>query len=344
MEHGHLLPLRARRLEFGLTQAELAQRAGVSRQLVAAVEAGQNTPAVDAALRLALALGTTVEQLFAVPAVGVAPALDDTPREGALVRVARVGDRIVAAELPDHGTAGGGWATPDGVVTGSEVQLFPGAGVDRFVLAGCDPALGIAETMLSGLGRASLLTLSAPTDTVLRSLRERRVHAAAVHGPVGDLPAAPESVLRLHLAGWQVGLALAPGSAAPTLEAALEPNRTIIQRDPAAASQQALARAAARLGREIPSGPRAAGHIEAARLAAILGCPAVTTEAAAHAFGLTFLPLERHRVEIWIADEWLHHPAAEPLGNLLASAAFTDRVAALGGYDLVGTGTVITAG
>jgi DNA-binding XRE family transcriptional regulator len=36
----------------------------VSRQLVVAVETGVNRPAVDAALGLARALGTTVEELF----------------------------------------------------------------------------------------------------------------------------------------------------------------------------------------------------------------------------------------------------------------------------------------
>ena len=57
--------MRERRTQAGLTQAELAERAGVSRQLVAAVEAGRNVPAVDAALRLAGALGTTADELFA---------------------------------------------------------------------------------------------------------------------------------------------------------------------------------------------------------------------------------------------------------------------------------------
>ena len=59
--------LRALRLQAGLTQGELAARAGVSRQLVAAVEAGRNVPAVDAAVALARALGTTVEELFGEP-------------------------------------------------------------------------------------------------------------------------------------------------------------------------------------------------------------------------------------------------------------------------------------
>jgi hypothetical protein len=52
----------------------LAARAGVSRQLVAAVEAGRNVPAVHAAL--ARALGTSVEALCADRESRVVPALD----------------------------------------------------------------------------------------------------------------------------------------------------------------------------------------------------------------------------------------------------------------------------
>ncbi|MDE3131489.1 MAG: helix-turn-helix transcriptional regulator, partial [Acidobacteriota bacterium] len=57
--------LQRQRVQLGLTQAELATRAGVSRQLVAAVEAGVNAPSVDSALRLAQTLGCPVEDLFA---------------------------------------------------------------------------------------------------------------------------------------------------------------------------------------------------------------------------------------------------------------------------------------
>ena len=65
----HDSSLHGRRVQLGLTQTELAASAGVSRQLVAAVEAGVNTPAVDAALRLAQALGCSAEDLFeAAPA------------------------------------------------------------------------------------------------------------------------------------------------------------------------------------------------------------------------------------------------------------------------------------
>lgn len=336
--------VRERRLQSGLTQAELAVRAGVSRQLVAAVEAGQNAPAVDAALGLARALATTVEDLFAAAPTGIIAALGGPLREAAPLRIGRVGDRLVAAELADHGTAGAGWAKPDGTIEAGVLRLFSGATPRGLVLAGCDPALGVAEAMLEGLGPSSLAALSAATGTGLAALNHEGVHATVVHGPRDGLPTPPVPVLRLHLARWQVGLGVASRLKRRSLEALLRGKAPIVQRDPAAASQQALQRAAANAGvREAPSGPLAGGHIEAARLAALLGCAAVTTEAAARAFDLRFLALEEHVVQIWLAERWRDHPGVEALGNLLAAPAFTERVAQFGGYDLDGCGTLLTA-
>ena len=57
-------PVRDRRKERRLTQAELAERVGVSRQTIIAVEQGDYAPSVYLALRIARALGGTVEELF----------------------------------------------------------------------------------------------------------------------------------------------------------------------------------------------------------------------------------------------------------------------------------------
>ena len=336
--------LRERRLECGLTQAELAARAGVSRQLIAAVEAGHNAPAVDAALGLARALATTVEELFAAAPANFVPALGTPLREGAPLRVGRVGDRLVAAELADHGTAGAGWAKPDATIQGGALRLFAGATPRGLVLAGCDPALGVAEAMLEGRGQSSLAALSAATGTGLAALDHEAVHATVVHGPMDRLPNPPVPVVRLHLARWQVGLGVAARLKRKSLEALLRGKAPIVQRDPAAASQQALQRAAAKAGvRTPPLGPLTGGHIEAARLAALLGCAAITTEAAARAFDLRFLALEEHVVQIWLDERWRDHPGVEALGNLLAADAFRERVVQFGGYDLDGCGTVLTA-
>lgn len=327
--------LRARRRECGLTQSELATRAGVSRQLVAAVESGQNMPAADAALRLASALATTVEELFAPATSTVFPALGAPLREGVLVRVGAVGGRLVAASLADHGFAGAGWAKPDGIVEGGGARLFPGATPRGFVLAGCDPALGVAEAMLDGLGSCSVLAISATTGSALASLGRGGIHAAVVHGPRSRLPKPPVPVQRVHLARWEIGLAAAPEVGRKSIRALLDGTVAIAQRDPAAAGQQALQRAVVHAG--LPAtlpGPVVDGHIEAARTASALGCAAVTIEAAARPFDLRFQPLEEHTVEVWVADRWRDHPGFLALGNILASAAFTERIAHFGGYEL----------
>ena len=200
------------------------------------------------------------------------------------------------------------------------------------VIAGCDPALGIAEAML---GPNSLLALSAASGTALASLARGDLHAAVVHGPPSHLPAEPVAVTRLHLARWQVGVGVSSGHRARSLDSLLADKVPIVQRDPAAASQQAFERTAG--PRSVP-GPRADGHLAAARLAATLGCGAVTTESAARAFGLRFHPLEEHVVQVWVADRWRDHPGMAALGDVLSSSAFVERVAQFGGYDLSGCG------
>src|SRR5690348_8712288 len=93
--------VRAARERAGFTQAGLAQRAGVSRALVAAVEAGRHAPAVDAALRLATALDSTVEALFApVEPERAAPVLGERLADGTRVRAGRVGERLVVCTAP----------------------------------------------------------------------------------------------------------------------------------------------------------------------------------------------------------------------------------------------------
>lgn len=62
---------RARQLA-GLTQAELAAAAGVTRQTIVAVEAGDYAPSVYLALAIAERLGSTVEDLFGDKATTIA--------------------------------------------------------------------------------------------------------------------------------------------------------------------------------------------------------------------------------------------------------------------------------
>jgi putative transcriptional regulator len=56
--------LKEHRTEAGLTQAALAERVGVSRKTINTVENGVFVPSTTLALKLAAALGLTVEALF----------------------------------------------------------------------------------------------------------------------------------------------------------------------------------------------------------------------------------------------------------------------------------------
>ena len=59
--------LREERAKRNLTQADLATMVGVSRKTINTVENGVFIPSTTLALRLARALGTTVEDLFQLP-------------------------------------------------------------------------------------------------------------------------------------------------------------------------------------------------------------------------------------------------------------------------------------
>src|ERR1700722_8459889 len=98
-------PLRRAREARGLTQVELARRAGISRQALGALEAGTYQPGVTVAIALARELGDTVEGLFGGEAtagcdrVRSAWAGEDPPETNsaaACIALARVGGKGVA--------------------------------------------------------------------------------------------------------------------------------------------------------------------------------------------------------------------------------------------------------
>lgn len=56
--------IKVERAKRDLTQADLAEMAGVTRRSVNAIETGRMVPSVLLALRIARALGVTVETIF----------------------------------------------------------------------------------------------------------------------------------------------------------------------------------------------------------------------------------------------------------------------------------------
>ncbi len=57
--------IRRLRFEHGeMTQAELALRIGMTRQTIAAIEAGKYSPSLEAAFRIAEVFGVPLDQVF----------------------------------------------------------------------------------------------------------------------------------------------------------------------------------------------------------------------------------------------------------------------------------------
>lgn len=58
--------LKAARIKYSFTQAELAELIKVSRQTIISIESGRYLPSVLLAIKISKALGCTVEELFEI--------------------------------------------------------------------------------------------------------------------------------------------------------------------------------------------------------------------------------------------------------------------------------------
>jgi len=310
----------------GLSQAELASRAGVSRSLVAAIESGRNVPSVSAGIALARALGVSAEELFEPEAdAGSGGVTAGTAlRDGDPVRLVRVGDVVVAASCDPlvDGTVA------DGVFAGGGVRRLPGAREDGVLVLGCDPALRLIERMAPADLR--VVTGHATSGDAIAALGERRCHAAVVHAIEGAPNRLPEAVAQTSIARWRVGIAAR--CPADEIAGRLRDGRLALVSQAASANAQAAVERWLRandLGDARRAG-LARDHLDAARMASRDGVAAVTYEPAALREGLELLPVETHRVDALVRLDLAASSAA--VADIVASRAFRSRLHAVPGY------------
>jgi DNA-binding XRE family transcriptional regulator len=331
--------IRAARERRGWSQAELADRAGVSRQLVGALEAGRHVPNVTAAMAIATALGSTVEELFGPTSDRPTPVTGDPLSPGTAVSLGRVGTELVAIPAAHRTASSEAWALTDGVVDeDGAVSLVDTGPFEGLVIAGCDPAVALIAGLVERRTRHRIVAFHASTARSIKTLASGHAHAAVVHGPAGALPAPPLPVRRWHLARWQVGLASGRGKGVPTVDEIAERRLRVVQRDEGAGTQQAFTRALARIGAKPAPGPIAEGHIDVARRVAAGAPVGVTMEAASRSFDLRFCPLETHEVELWVDQRWADLPEVTAVVETLNSPALRSRLGFIGGYELTDTG------
>ncbi len=352
--------LRLARQARGLSQQQLAGMAGVTRQAVSAVESGHSDPSLRVALALARALGMTVEELFGPgePADPVlARPIAPITGQGARVALAAVGDVFVALPLRGDTASGTGFSPAGGLAAGPSTGVASGspAGVasatigvrpigpprPTVVVAGCDPALPLLETPLALLDPpVAFAWWPCGSAEALRLAAAGLVHAAGVHpgpdeGRDTEIPGGAEVV---GFASWREGLVIRPGTPVTDLADVARCHLRLVNREPGAQARTLLDLERTRLGipeAELPGyDSQAAGHLQVtSAVAGRLADAGVSSEPAALAYGLAFLPLAEERFDLVLPAKQAASREVQALLKVLTSRWLLAQLASLPGYD-----------
>lgn len=359
----HLAALRRKR---GLSAAGLAERVGVSRQTIHAIEAETYVPNTLVALKLARALEVSVEDIFSFPEQEPASEMPIEriallPGSGAVasgqqVQLCQV-DRKLVASAPSAVP----WCVPvsDGflvdrtrarVVHASEFQ-------NRVLIAGCDPAMPVLARYLQAAGIEAVLAHRNSSEA-LALLKEGCVHVAGTHlrdaasgesntAHVGRLFRG-NSVAVVAFAMWEQGMVVARGNPKSLrgIEDLTRPEVTLVNREKGAGSRVLLDSSLAEAGiraRNVRGYDRiAAGHFAAAgevRAGAADCC--IAPRAAARVFGLDFIPLLTERYDLVVRKRHLNLRGVQVVMETLSRASFRREVESLGGYDTRAAGQTV---
>ena len=354
--------VRAVRESRGLPQAEVARRAGLSRQALSAIESGRYVPNIAVALRLAQVLGCPVEDLFGPPpGAGVDAVLARPAGPAARVVVGRVRERLVAWPLWGSSSS----LPADGVVEDrraprARITMLPGAiPPDRaLLLAGCDPSLHVAGCLVERRGGVRVHWLPLSSGRALEAAGRGLVHVAGTHlhppedpegvGVVrrwlGHTPAVMVSVAR-----WVEGLVLRPGLGKQVRrpEDLLRPGLRVVNREQGSGSRLVFdrwLRAAGVPGRRLEGyGIELDSHVAVAEaVAGGLADAGPGVLPVARWYGLDFLPISEQRYDLVVPRDLVDAEPVQMFLDVVTGRRFRQELLAMGGYDFASAGTVRT--
>ncbi len=363
--------LRRARIARGISQVELARRAGISRQALGAIESGAYQPGVTVALSLAHHLGESVERLFGggggMERLSAAWSESEEPSRASgsrlPVALGRVGGRLVAIAQPVAGLrlAPAGGMLEHAVRGRAEVMaLRSREEIDSTLLiAGCDPAVTLlADWLARRRSAVSAVALRCSSREALAALLEGRVHVAGLHlrdPQTGEYNLRPARLalgrrraLLVNFARWELGLATAPGNRLQMRGWAdlAQPGIEIVNRERGSGARAALdeALAALRLGASRIGGYKreVGGHLEvAAAIAAGQADAGVTIRVAAEAYGLGFVALREEGYDLVIPERETDAAPVKAMIEALNSSRFGNELAELCAYDTSRMGNVV---
>jgi molybdate-binding protein/DNA-binding XRE family transcriptional regulator len=358
------------RRKRGFSAIQLAAAVGVSRQTIHAIEAGTYVPNTAVALRLAKALDTTVEEVFALVDCVPAPKLrselslllpGSTPLEaGQTVQLCRVDKRLIASApspVPWYFPATDAVATNKPGRNGkTRVQIFQAESdfTNRILVAGCDPGISVLSRHVQA-GGIELVLAHRNSSQALFLLKEGCVHVAGTHlrdelSGESNLPQISRlfpknSVAVISFAVWEEGIVTARGNPKKIhrIEDFSRQDLSIVNREKGSGSRALLDSRLKQMGIDVTSvrgyDHLAPGHLPAAWqvLSGAADC-CIATRAAARVFGLHFLPLVSERYDLVIRKHHLDLPRMQNLLDTLNRSGFRRELKGLGGYDTRVTG------
>lgn len=326
------LRLSQHRTRRGWSQADLASRTTVSRAEISAIETGRVAPSVTVALRLAAALGETVESLFGDddPQAAVPWAWQPEAEDDGRIWRATVNGRLVV--YPTEATAAG--AIPhDGTVGEQGVTVVTDARPERtLVMAGCDPLVGLLVHEMAERHGIRVLPLLRSSAQAIDLLQRGLVHVAGVHLSNPDDSSANDQMVRtrlgsgyalLHQVRWDAGVAVASQRRERTARALLTATTRWVNREEGSAARHAFDRL---LGtRRRPAGYECVVRDHRAVAATITSGWAeagLCIRPAAAEANLRFIPIQSEAYELCVPELLLDDPRVAALTATLRSQRY----------------------
>ena len=342
-------PVQVRRLARQWSQAELAERAGISRAAVSAIEGKRLSPSVATALVLASVLECSVEELFGRGGISKPHGSQWAwkPRgESSRYWEAEIGHRrllypVEAMNLnptPHHGVWQNGVLRDNG--SAAETTL---------VMASCDPAAGLMAAEYARASGFRLLVFPRGGRTALELLRQKLVHVAGLHYSTEDAPERNAESARTQFAGecrllrvakWESGIALATDDRSRSAESVARRGLRWAAREPGSAARECLDEL---LGRRSFDGREVGGHASVAEAVRAGWAEAgVCVRFSAAEAGLNFLPVRTETLDLCYPAAYQHDPRIQALVRLLRDRACRLLISELPGYDARETGEMTT--
>lgn len=339
--------VRRYRENLGWSQQELAERAGLSRTGIGAIEAGRLIPSTAAALALAAAFGCRVEDIFALAGTETAIWAWPPPQEPCRYWRAYIGARqlLYPVEASPLGSI-----PHDGILRDGQCQDHPFAEPTRtLVMACCDPAVGLLASEYKRQTAYRLLALVRGSGAALKLLNSGLVHAAGIHlgsqkTEDSNCSAAAalinEDFSLLRIADWEIGLALAPELESYKLEELLQQNLQWVGREEGSGARKLLEEIS---GGAVSPGLLARDHRGVAQTVRNGFAQAgISVRLTCEEEGVAYLSLRKESYDLCLLNLHLQDPRVRALIEVVRSDNYRRLLAALPGYDTEESGTLKT--